>query len=196
MFVAMLVLLFATMQTNAATAKWESTDDSVVEFGKPSAGNGPSSLTLQKRSGGKSRGYNSNGHRRLTKITYDNQVNNMRCFFTCRPTPTQYEMVRVYENGKLISKARVTVEHTRNPNGDKFKLKVLYVRKGYKWIGAGSRSVCENCTFTARLVQKAPRGTPVTTKTETPSPVPVPPALAMMFTGLFGLYGVRKLRKA
>lgn len=187
---AILLMLFATVQTNAATATWQSTSASKIEFGKPSLGTGPSYLRLQKQVTNKQRAASSSKNL-YAKIVYFNDINRMKCFFVCKRTPTQYQTVVVRHNGKVIGRAAITVESTPNPNGDVFKLKVLSVAKGYKWIGRGTHVVCERCRFVARLVA-IPQPT---TDVPTPSPVPLPPAMALMFTGLFGLYGTRKLKK-
>ena len=187
---AIMLLLFATVQTNAATATWQSTSASKIEFGKPSLGTGPSYLRLQKRVTKKQRAASpSKGLH--AKIVYFNDINKMKCFFVCKRTPTQYQTVVVRKHGKVIGRAEITVISTPNPNGDIFKLKVLSVAKGYQWIGAGTNVVCERCRFVARLVASPKPTTP----DSSPSPVPLPPAMALMATGLFGLYGTRKLKK-
>lgn len=202
--IAALALGFATVEAGAATAKWHSTSKATISFGLPTNGGGKSEITLHKRamkSRNKRAGKNKKGP--ITKLSYFNAVNKMKCFFVCRATATQRKEFSIFEHGKLVSRGRVTVISTKNPTGDIFKLKISYLADGYSWIGAGRSVVCENCRHFAFLrgpgVKAKTGGTPgivVNPPPPVPSPVPLPPAMAMLFTGLFGLFGVRKLKRS
>lgn len=197
MITAMMILIFAAAQSHSATVGWAKAEGKKIAFGRSFHDGGRSKLMLSRGAAQASLGRKSKRNS-LSTLTYHNAVNRMNCHIGgCSLDPVQRHAFTVWNNGVRVSRAVVFVRATRNPHGDVFKMKVKYLADGYSWKGAGKFKVCEKCSHFAQLVgpvraRDIPRIPP---EVLPPAPVPVPPALALMASGLFGLFGLRRFRK-
>lgn len=182
---AALILFVATAQSQAATVSWNGTNKTKVTFGQSVKGGGKSKLKLLTGAGaGAQRLGEDSDPNSMVTFSYHNAVNKMRCFVSCKRTPTKRKMFSVFEDGELVSKVRVIVRSKKNPHGDILRFNVKYLAEGYSWSGSGKFNVCETCDKFMQL----------TGPTINVSEVPVPPTLALLST-VFGMFGFGKMKK-
>lgn len=188
---AALILFVATAPSHAATVSWYGKDKNKVTFGKSVNGGGKSKLEVRAGAGSRKLGMDATPDSRVT-FKYHNAVNKMRCFITCKPTPTKRKMFSVFDKGKLVSRVRVIVKSTPNPRGDVMYFRVKYLAEGFSWSNTGKFKVCETCDQFLQLTGSRVKPTkPVVTEV---SAVPVPPTIALLST-IFAMFGLGKMKK-